>query len=133
MWAPTHEGIAAAAVARGIALNPREATDYDFDRLEQWCRAPRAEQVDCPVFLNAWNFFDDLAGLHDRPDTPYACLSHKAARSYDKLFWGCNLPSVTPAGEHFEPSWRADELAEIRTVMEAGLALLAAEMNPQQQ
>jgi hypothetical protein len=89
--------------------------------------------VDCPVFLNAWNFFDDLAGLHDTPDTPYARLSHEAARSYDKLFWGCNLPSVTPVGEHFDPSWRPEELAEIRAVMEAGQALLAAELKPRHQ
>ena len=131
LCAPTHEDIAATAAASGIAFDLDKVTDYDFDQLEQWCRTPRAEQVNCPVFLDAWNFFDDLAGLRDRPDTPYARLSHDAARSYDKLFWGWNLPSVTPVGEHFEPFWRPEELAEIRAVMEAGLALLAAELNPQ--
>jgi len=88
LCAPTHEDIAATAAARGIAFDPDKITDYDFDQLEQWCRTPRAEQVDCPVFLNAWNFFDDLAGLHDTPDTPYARLSHEAARSLTTNYSG---------------------------------------------
>ena len=40
---------------------------------------------------------------------------------------------MTPTGEHFEPSWRPEELAEIRAVMEAGLALLTAELKPRHQ
>ncbi len=47
---------------------------------------------------------------------------------YDKLFWGCNLPAVTPPGEWFTPEWREDELAVIRQTFEAGLAQLESEL-----
>src|SRR5437763_4943323 len=55
---------------------------------------------------DAWNFFDDLTGLHAAPGTEYAQLSRAAAACYDKLFWGNNLPSVTPPGERLFPQDR---------------------------
>lgn len=79
------------------------------------------------VFLNAWNFLDNLASLHEGADSAFNRLSHEAA-CYDKLFWGNNLPAITPAGEFYRPSWRDEELAEIRSVFEAGLDLLNDEL-----
>jgi hypothetical protein len=78
--------------------------------------------------LDAWNFLDDLAGMHVGADTPYARLSRGAAECYDRLFWGNNLPAVTPPGERFEPVWSAEELIKIRRVLAAGLVILAAEL-----
>jgi len=112
----------------GLQLVPHDVVEYDFDRLRSWCRQPSAAGIDYSAFLNAWNFFDDLAGLHDNPGTAYARLSRGAGRGYDKLFWGSNLPSVTPPGEWFTPSWGADELDSIRRVLEAGLGLVQGEL-----
>ena len=94
-----------------------------------WCLAPDAAGIDCSSFVDAWNFFDDLAGLSDGADTPYIRLSRTRGACYDKLFWGCNLPAVTPAGERFEPVWHAAEVAEIREVLAVGLDLLVSELN----
>ncbi len=105
-----------------------EPIEYDFDELRAWCALPDATGLDCSAFLNAWNFLDDLAGLHSGSDTPYTRLSRGAAVCYDKLFWGNNLPPVTPPGERFEPVWRADQLSEIRVVLETGLELLESEL-----
>jgi len=122
------EDLKAAAVGMGLLLVPDDVVEYDFDRLREWCRRPTTEGVECSEFLNAWNFFDDLAGLHDHPGTAYAQLSRSAGECYDKLFWGNNLPSVTPPGEQFTPSWSADEVERIRQVMEAGLELVEVEL-----
>ena len=73
---------------------------------------------------------DDLTGLHTGANTPYTRLSRAAAGCYDKLFWGCNLPPVTPPGERYVPRWRPDELADLRRVMRAGLDLWAAMAGP---
>ena len=124
----TPEALTAAAKARGIPLVNDEPADYDFDRIGAWCAAPDEERIDCSAFLNAWNFLDDLAGLSEEADTAYARLSRGASACYDKLFWGNNLPAVTPPGEWFEPAWRAGELTEIRRVMEAGLRVLESEL-----
>ncbi len=122
--AGTRDDIIAAAAARGVACASSEPFEYDFDHIRDWCYLPRADGVDCPAFLNAWNFLDDLAGLSENPGTRFAELSRMAGHSYDKLFWGNNLPAVTPSGEQFDPSWEPEEIEEIRRVMEAGLALL---------
>jgi hypothetical protein len=128
LTACTLEALAAAAQARGIGLEDAEPSIYDFDRINTWCAAPNAAGVDCQAFLDAWNLFDDLAGLHTGADNPYARLSRETAGCYDRLFWGNNLPTVTPPGEQFEPVWSAEELIEIRRVLAAGLVLLATEL-----
>ena len=125
----TSAALAAAAEAHDVALVKDEAAEYDFDRIRAWCLAPSAEGIDCAAFVDAWNFFDDLAGLSDGADTPYTRLSRAGAARYDKLFWGCNLPAVTPAAERFEPDWEAAEVGEIRRLLAAGLDLLASELH----
>jgi hypothetical protein len=122
------ENLASIAAEIGLSLVPDEPVHYDFDQLQEWCDRIRAEGVDCPAFLNAWNFFDDLARLHDDRESHYAKLSQRAAQRYDKLFWGNNLPSMTPPGERFTPIWSAEELEDIHLVMEAGLRLIGAEL-----
>jgi hypothetical protein len=124
----TPEALTATAGMRDVLLESHAPADYDFDGIRAWCAAPAGEGIDCAAFLNAWNFFDDLAGLSDGAETAYTQLSREAAACYDKLFWGCNLPAVTPPGERFEPEWRADELAEVHLVLEAGLDLLESEL-----
>jgi hypothetical protein len=114
--------------ALGVPLVVPEPVGYDFDRIRVWCAAPDAGGVDCRAFLDAWNFLDDLTGLHTGADTPHTRLSRGAAGVYDKLFWGNNLPAVTPAGARFEPSWSPEELAALRRVFESGLCALATEL-----
>jgi hypothetical protein len=116
------------ADALGVPLEEAEPVRYDFDLIRAWCAAPNAAGVDCREFLNAWNFLDDLTGLHTKADMPHTRLSRAAAGEYDKLFWGNNLPAVTPPGERFEPTWSPEELAAIRGVFESGLGVLAAEL-----
>lgn len=126
--ARTPEGLAAAARAAGIELEDDESTDFDFDRIREWCVAPDPAAVDCAAFLNAWNFLDDLSGLHAGADTPYTRLSRAAEGPYDALFRGNNLPALTPPGERFVPAWTAEDVAAIRGVMAAGVELLSAEL-----
>ncbi len=126
--ASSREALTTRAKATGVRIEPETRVDYDFDGIREWCRQPIAEGVQCPVFLDIWNFFDDLAALYTLPGTKYAQLSRAAAGCYDKLFWGNNLPSVTPPGERFDPHWSQEELAAIRQVFEAGLEFLEVEL-----
>jgi hypothetical protein len=128
LTARTHEALTSAAGERDISLLNDQRADYDFDRIWAWCGVPDAAEIDCRIFLDAWNFLDDLAGLHTGAETAYTRLSRKASGCYDKLFWGNNLPAVTPPGERFDPVWRAKELTEIRRVMKAGIRLLESEL-----
>lgn len=125
----TPEALTATAEMRDLLLASEAQADYDFDRIRAWCTAPDEAGIDCATFLNTWNFLDDLARLPDGGETRYTRLSRDAAACYDKLFWGSNLPAVTPPGKRFEPDWRADELAEVQLVMAAGLDLLESELS----
>ena len=122
------KSLAAIAGASGLGHVSEEPTDYDFDRIRKWCVAPNSTGVECSTFLNAWNFFDDLAGLHGGADNAYTWQSRCAAPCYDKLFWGNNLPAVTPVGKEYIPAWLSDELESIREVLTAGIDLLEAEL-----
>jgi hypothetical protein len=124
------ESLASVAREMGLPLVQDDPARYDFDELREWCVRAEAAGVDCPAFLNVWNFFDDLARLHADSQSDYAKLSRRASQSYDKLFWGNNLPSMTPPGERFTPIWSAEELEEIRLVMEAGFRLVEVSLAP---
>src|SRR5208337_3699746 len=124
----TPEALTGIAGARNVVPVNSEPIEYDFDRIRAWCAAPDVAGVDHAAFLDASNFLNDLAGLHDGADTPYTRLSRGATECYDRLFWGSNPPAVTPPGARFEPAWQADELIAIRRVFEAGFGLLESEL-----
>lgn len=78
----------------------------------------------CSPLLNVWNLITDLPGhatLFDHADA-------RATAIYDKLFWGCNVPAMTPAGEHFTPSWSSSELAALKHLLLLSIAELRARL-----
>lgn len=112
---------AAHAFARGRGLIQEETapTLFDFDRLATWCRQPDVVAVDCEGLLNAWNLFGDIPRETD--SNLFAHVDRGANHVYDKLFWGNNIPAVTPAGESYTPEWSSAELTLLRQVVELGL------------
>ncbi len=110
------------AARRGIPVvtevNPEP---LDLDAVDRWLAAARKTNVDCATFLNAWNLFSDLAS------TIQGDLAHidgqREGRIYNKLFWGNNLPAVTPPGKHYEPLWSKSEVGRMRNVLGAGMRL----------
>jgi hypothetical protein len=101
-----------------LAREP-EGTVVDFDAAAEWAAS---DQTPDPVLLLAcWNLCVDVAAGTGRP---LQDRSPALDPVYDKLFFGNNLPSMTPPGEHFEPSWSADELATLRTFMRDAIEML---------
>ena len=90
----------------------------DLDKLSAWCRRPVAETVDCHLVLDAWNLFSDVPDI--RNDPSFRALEMGANKQYEKVFFGCNLPAVTPEGEHYVPTWSEAEIQKIRDVLVAG-------------
>lgn len=105
------------ATDRNLRLETEVDIVYDFDDLSRWLANADPETVDCEFLLNMWNMCDDVASsLGAGVEEPEAGMP-----IYDKLFRGCNLPSMTPPGEHFEPSWSVDEIAVMSYVLSGGL------------
>jgi hypothetical protein len=98
-------------------VSAEEVTVYDFDAIETWCRSDSGIQ-NCSPLLNAWNLFVDLP----HGENLFRAADSRALSLYDKLLRGCNLPSMTPPGEHYEPTWTAVETAALKHLLLLGLA-----------
>ena len=98
---------------------PEEPHRYDSDAVEAWCTSSDAVGR-CLDLLNAWNLFTDLP----LGTSLFALADARSTAIYDKLFRGCNLPSITPEGEHYVPMWSASETAALKHVLLLGLAEL---------
>ncbi|WP_454831317.1 hypothetical protein [Pseudoxanthomonas wuyuanensis] len=103
---------------RGLVLEPEESDIYDFDQLSDWLAEPKAETLDCPTMLNIWNMLADVAHSLSLPMHG----AREALDLYDKLFWGSNIPAVTPEGKKFIPDWSDSEIAALARVLSSGLA-----------
>ena len=112
---------------RGLSLDSNvNAEPLDLDAVQRWLGAARRTTVDCQEFLNAWNLFSDFASTVDGK------LRHiddqKEVRIYDKLFWGNNLPALTPPGKEYVPLWTRSEVARLRNVLNKGMQLFLSRL-----
>lgn len=63
---------------------------------------------------NAWNLFEDLAHTYELPRDLAIFCEPRLQKVYEKFYWGCNLPALTPSGKSYAPIWQSDELSELR-------------------
>ena len=108
------------AAQERLKLEEEAISLYDFDRLSDWLSNPIQEGPDCPFLLNAWNMLGDVAR-----SLGVGLAEPKGVKDvYDKLFWGSNLPSVTPPGEQFLPRWSREDLSALTAVLSSGLDVM---------
>jgi hypothetical protein len=93
---------------------------HDLEWVATWEVAP-TPQVDCEKTLAAWNLFRDVAGSIPNQRITLKLDSQLLWPICDKLFWGNNLPAMTPKGERYVPAWSPDELRYLAEVLTAGL------------
>ena len=115
----TAEAALTHAAVLGVTLEDEPPMEYDFDSLVRWCAQPSAETIDCSRFLEAWNMLCDADALQ---------AGDFGKDVYDKLFWGNNLPAVTPPGECYTPLWNLDEVRELQSILGRGIDRLRAKL-----
>ena len=118
------DGFEAVADRHGLALEKGDQEPQNLDGLDQLLELPASEGV-CAQVLNAWNLFNDIArslgaSLDDWGPEASAC--------YDKLFYGNNLESITPAGEHYSPDFAHQERLTIMEILNRGRTILTAHL-----
>jgi len=94
---------------------------YDLDAIRQWIEHPSRETIDCGLVLDTWNLFTDVRVSIGQPNTLRDDPENDDI--YDKLFFGNNLPSMTPPGEHYIPLWSAEEAERLKNILSEGLGL----------
>lgn len=78
---------------------------------------------DMSAVLDAWNSLSEvMAGL----SAPMAFNGKLQNKVYEKLFWGLNLPSVTPPGESYHPTWTRRERRKMFKILDATSRRLAS-------
>ena len=113
----------------GYAVAADAPVHYDLARVSAWCEAPDAATLDCVLLLNTWNLLADLGPQTLGVTSLFGYQERRANSLYDRLFFGNNLPSITPAGAHYTPEWDTGELNALSAILRRGVAEFAARLH----
>ena len=108
------------AAERTISVDIEEPILLNLDRVNKWLEEKDVELIECNTFNGAWNLFADVSHSINGKIDPDPDLTLEI---YNKLFWGCNLPSVTPKGEKYHPAWTQRELKIMAEVLGSGMQM----------
>ncbi len=119
------DALLAYAKNKRIALEEGRQAFFDLASIDTWCKRKCSKLkgptgINCNDFLTAWNLFADMSRSIDGAVDFYPTKTRKI---YEKIFWGCNLPAVTPQGKSYIPLWSKSEKEIIRETMAHGLYL----------
>lgn len=125
VWARTLEDLLELAQQHNITLEAGNEEPQNLDRIEELLQLPTSDDT-CAQLLKAWNLLGDIArsvnaSLDDR--------GPEADKCYDKLFYGNNLPSITPPGEHYSPYFDDDEQRLITEILDRGRVILNSRLD----
>jgi len=121
--------VQAYADTRHYELKREEAKRQDLDWVATWLKK-EGMPVDCHEALAAWNLFSDVARSVHGTGGNFQQRDRQFPKVYPKLFWGNNLPSITPEGSHFDPEWSPDEPTGLAEVLGAGLEMFQSCTRP---
>jgi len=116
----TARDLADYATQHGITLASLEPGFADLDPVARWLGNPDSDQVNPSMFKDAWNLFSDLSNSIGGDFDADKDLTQGI---YDKLFWGCNLPAMTPEGKAYEPLWDDSEIEIMSGTLAHGLTM----------
>ena len=119
-------GLLEYAAAHGLPVAGGDMILHDLDALAGWLQKQELRPADCESLLTAWNLFADVSRSTGGSFDTDPELTGKI---YEKLFWGNNLPGVTPEGKSYRPIWTRRELKLMREVLGFGLSLFRESVN----
>ncbi|MGA7415342.1 MAG: hypothetical protein WBW33_33020 [Bryobacteraceae bacterium] len=82
------------AEPRQLTRETEEPVLHNLDWVQSWCSDGK-DPIDCAEALNAWNLFADVAASVGAAGIDFRAIDRCAPATYQKLFWGSNLPAVT--------------------------------------
>ena len=98
-----------------------EYVEINFDKFFAALRNLKAERASssktCFILLEGWNFIEDMICTFNLKADFKKLRSRVLNKAHDKLFYGCNLPSVTPKGKSYSPIWTAEEITVMRSAL----------------
>lgn len=84
--------------------------------------------IDCNSVLTFWNIMSDMANTLNKKFLG-DCNNEIINESYNKLFYGCNLPAINGKNNDFIPKWTKNEKQTLLKIIKDGLNILIASLN----
>lgn len=107
------------AKKKNLTVDVEKPNLITLDPVKNWLKNG-GEIEDYNSFLNTWNLFEDISvstnGNFDKEKEITNGI-------YNRIFWGCNIPAVTPEGKCFTPTWTKKELKIIHKTYNFGFQI----------
>jgi hypothetical protein len=117
---PNKQSLLAYAANNKITIVPEEPAFYNLDSVSEWIKTGNTKNVNCNKLNNAWNLFQDISLS---VNVAFDSKKEITDTVYEKLFWGCNLPVVTPEGKSYVPIWSQKEIKILKNILSVGIKL----------
>ena len=120
LLARTTEALFESATKLGVQVADQSPALVDMDRVFRalaTLRSGRAPSLQtCQLLLDGWNTLEDMArSIQILPDEQQSEDEREIlGKVYDKLFYGNNLPAVTPANRNYSPLFSSIERKVMR-------------------
>jgi hypothetical protein len=94
---------------------------YDLNILNSWLQQPSSAEVNCSVFLDVWNILLDLS---DCVKENFYGKTDDTLPVYEKLLYGCNLPSMRENGEYFTAYFSEKEINILSLIIKDSIKII---------
>jgi hypothetical protein len=100
-----------------------EISEMDFDKFWICVKNLKSNKSSstktCNTLLNGWNFIEDLIRTVGQKSDLLKLRNPVLDKIYDKVFYGNNLPSITPEGKIYHPVWTRKEISTFRRAIKS--------------
>lgn len=117
------ETIKSAGKELNILFETEEVTVFDYDLTYNAIKREIYSEHVMNDAINLLNIFGDIA--LSIPDNEYNDLLDNNKPIYNKIFYGCNLPSVNTTNEKYVPVWTHEEQQVLQNLFEHGIRLIS--------
>lgn len=101
---------------------------YDFNKFRQALRSLRAGKYSrtatCETLNNGWNLLEDMLRTIDALENSELYQNKQLKKMYGKLFYGCNLPAITPNNKTYHPIWLDSEISILKRAIDNAFVIL---------
>lgn len=106
--------------AHELDINIADTCFYNVERLIYWSET-HSKEMDCNFLIDFWNLYSDIA--YSVGKKLESVRTRRSDRCYNKLFWGLNLPAVTPENCEYKPVFTKRERKLIKEILCTGLEI----------
>lgn len=95
-----------------------KTVSYDFNKFRSALKSLKAGRYSrtttCQTLNSGWNLIEDMLSTVGALESSDLYQNRRLKKMYGKIFYGCNLPAITPKNKSYHPIWLASETAALK-------------------